>query len=62
MKTLDLKSQGIVPLTEEEEQNISGGFWIQLLGGSIAILVGSVVRDWDNFKAGITGQPERRKP
>ncbi|MEJ1240919.1 hypothetical protein WBG78_22425 [Chryseolinea sp. T2] len=61
MKTFDLKSAGLSPLTPEEERNISGGFWIQILGGAIAVAVGTVVRDWDNFKAGLAGQPERIK-
>lgn len=49
------------PLTDEEQRSISGGFWFQVVGGAFAIVVGSVVRDWDNFKAGLSGQPERPK-
>ena len=59
MKTLDLKNAGLQPLTAEEEGNISGGFWLQLLSGAIVIIGGSIVRDWDNFKGGLLGQPER---
>ncbi|MGC3943674.1 MAG: hypothetical protein QM762_03900 [Chryseolinea sp.] len=61
MKILDAKLQGLQPLTEEEKNSISGGFIIQLIGGSLAVIVGAVVRDWDNFKAGLSGQPERQK-
>ena len=61
MKTHDLKIAGLQPLTAEEERNISGGFWLQLLGGAIVIVGTAVVRDWDNFKGGLLGQPERIK-
>lgn len=61
MKTLDFKTVGLQPLTADEEQNISGGFWLQLISGAAAVMVGAVVSDWDNFKAGLRGERERPK-
>jgi hypothetical protein len=61
MKTLELKRTGLFALTAEEERNISGGFWLQVLQG-LAIAGGTaLIQDWDNFKAGLRGDPERAR-
>jgi hypothetical protein len=36
-----------------------GIFWF-ILGGIIVAVTKEVISDWDNFKAGLTGQPEIR--
>lgn len=64
MKKLDLRISGAVPLTCEEEQTISGGsasLIFKLLGGAGGLIAGAIIDDWDNFKAGIMGKPERSK-
>lgn len=58
MKTSELKAAGLLPLTEEEERNINGGF-VQILIGAAFVIAGAVIRDWDNFKAGLAGNAER---
>lgn len=45
-------------LTPSEIEGISGGVFWFILGGIIIAVTGEIVRDWDNFKAGLTGQPE----
>jgi hypothetical protein len=61
MKTLELKATGLFALTAEEERNISGGFWLQVLQGIAIAGGGALIQDWDNFKAGLRGDPERAK-
>ena len=45
-----------IPATELE--GINGGGILPFLGSLALIIVEEVVRDWDNFKNGLTGQPE----
>ena len=66
MKTLEprkseFNAAGLLPLNAEEERNICGGFWSQLLGGGLVAAGRAIISDWDNFKAGLMGEPERQK-
>ena len=46
-----------IPLPEQQELN--GGFAPFLVALGIAVVV-AVIDDWDNFKNGLTGQPEEK--
>lgn len=41
----------------QEQQDINGGF-LQFLIAIGVIGVAEIIRDWDNFKNGLTGRPE----
>ena len=47
-----------IPLPEQQELN--GGIAPFLAALGIAVFV-AVIADWDNFKNGLTGQPEENK-
>ena len=43
-------------LSESELQKIEGG-WLVVVAAISAALVGAIVNDWENFKAGLAGKP-----
>ena len=59
MKTVE-KSNEMQILGQKELLEISGGFaWIiPILIAAGCAAVEEVIRDWDNFKAGLLGKPE----
>lgn len=59
MKTIDLRTAALQPLTAEEEKQLSGGIWLRLLGGAGAMIASEIIGDWDNFKRGLMGLPEK---
>jgi bacteriocin-like protein len=62
MKTMmQSASYNVLPLSENELMEISGGFiWLPFLGALVGSL-GELVKDWDNFKDGLAGHPERAR-
>jgi len=46
-----------IPLGEQQE--INGGIWPIIVSIGI-IAIEEVIRDWDNFKNGLTGKPEEK--
>jgi hypothetical protein len=62
MKNLEIRSSSFTELTKKEQQEITGGNWgVNFWGPVLAQAVKEIVSDWDNFKRGLTGQPEVRK-
>lgn len=51
MKT---KSNELQELTNSELREINGGWFWVVLGGAAVV---EVLSDWDNFKAGLMGEP-----
>ena len=48
----------ITDLTLTEQRELNGGvFWEQLVYAAVV----AVINDWDNFKAGLAGKPEKAK-
>jgi hypothetical protein len=45
-------------LDRDELIGISGGVIWYIIAGIIVAVANEVISDWDNFKAGLTGQPE----
>jgi hypothetical protein len=45
-------------LNKDELSGIYGGVIWYIVGGVIIAVVNEIVSDWDNFKAGLRGQPE----
>jgi hypothetical protein len=45
-------------LDQKELIGISGGVFWFIVGGIIVAMAREVMSDWDNFKAGLTGQAE----
>jgi hypothetical protein len=45
-------------LDKDELTGISGGVIWYLVGGIVLAITKEVLSDWDNFKAGLAGQPE----
>ena len=58
MKKLDIAAAGLQPLTKHEETEITGG-WIVLLKELGKLAVAAIIADWDNFKNGLAGRPEK---
>ncbi|MEO5980638.1 MAG: hypothetical protein ABIS36_11360 [Chryseolinea sp.] len=58
---MDSASYKAQPLSEDELRDTSGGVngWATFFGGLAATALGEIVKDWDNFKNGIAGRPER---
>ena len=44
-------------ISMQEQQELNGGVMPILLALAL-IAIGEVIHDWDNFKNGLTGQPE----
>ena len=59
MKTLE-KSNEMQILSHKEMLETSGGvaWFIPILIAGACAAVEEVIRDWDNFKAGLLGKPE----
>ena len=57
---MNVSKNGFLPLEEDEIQNTRGGFGIAalILVGLAGAAGAEIFGDWDNFKAGLTGQPE----
>jgi hypothetical protein len=54
-----LKSPGFFyELSKDELSKTYGGFWYYILGGIALAISNGVIIDWDNFKAGLRGEPE----
>jgi hypothetical protein len=52
-------SYNVQPLSEDELRAISGGFtWFPFFGPT-SLAIGEIVKEWDNFKNGLAGRPER---
>ncbi len=45
-------------LNKDELSGIYGGVIWYLIAGVVVAVVNEIVSDWDNFKAGLRGQPE----
>jgi bacteriocin-like protein len=45
-------------LNQSEMATISGGVFWYIVGGLVIAMAKEVMHDWDNFKAGLSGQPE----
>jgi len=45
-------------LDKDELSGIAGGVIWFIIGGLIVAVAKEVISDWDNFKAGLAGQPE----
>jgi hypothetical protein len=62
MKTCELNSWYFQPVTVPEQREIQGGSVI--LGLLCVAVAGAacteIFRDWDNFKAGLRGLPEKQ--
>ena len=54
--------QNFVELPRSELAKIEGGLWEILVAGVVVAVVSKILDDWDNFKNGITGRPEIKKP
>ncbi|MEN8202275.1 MAG: hypothetical protein ABFS28_06745 [Bacteroidota bacterium] len=55
----ELTIESFRELPVEEQQDIHGGIWPILVSLAL-IVVEEVVSDWDNFKNGLTGEPEEK--
>ena len=57
---MNVSKNGFLPLKEDEIQNTRGGFGIAalILIGLAGAAGAEIFGDWDNFKAGLMGQPE----
>jgi len=53
----ELKINGFREMSLPEQQELNGGILQFLAGVAIAATV-EIIRDWDNFKNGLTGRPE----
>lgn len=53
---LTIENYQEIPVSEQ--RGVNGGGILPFLGSLALIIVEEVVRDWDNFKNGLTGQPE----
>ena len=47
-------------LDKDELSGTYGGVIWYIVGGIVVAVVKEVISDWDNFKAGLAGQPEIR--
>lgn len=55
------QTNGLSPLSVEEEYRTKGGSFLALFliaAGSAAVK--AIIDDWDNFKNGLTGKPEEK--
>ncbi|MCL2502109.1 MAG: hypothetical protein FWE30_07220 [Bacteroidales bacterium] len=63
MKNLNLNECGVCEISQKEMAETNGGVGLLelILIGIVVGAVIEVINDWDNFKAGLTGQPEIMK-
>jgi len=59
MKT-ELSVESFQEIPADEQQDINGGIWPIVAALAVAVAE-ELIRDWDNFKNGLTGQPEEKK-
>lgn len=57
-ETLRLPEQ-FHPLKKEDMYEIHGGILGAILAGLVIAAGAAIINDWDNFKAGLMGQPEQ---
>jgi len=60
MKT-EMALEGFSEITISEQQEINGGIAslaARLIVAAVSAGVTAIIGDWDNFKNGLTGQPE----
>jgi hypothetical protein len=58
-ETLRLPEQ-FHPLKKEDMHEIHGGILGVILAGLVIAAGAAIINDWDNFKAGLMGQLERK--
>jgi len=56
----ELQIESFKEIPAEEQQGINGGIWPIVAAIAVAV-VEEIIRDWDNFKNGLTGQPEEKE-
>lgn len=56
----ELAIENFQEIPDDEQQGIHGGIW-PIVGAIATAVVEEIIRDWDNFKNGLTGQPEEKK-
>jgi hypothetical protein len=56
----EISNSGFLEIPVLKQQEINGGLVPFLAGLALAALT-QVIRDWDNFKNGLMGEPEERK-
>jgi hypothetical protein len=57
----NLKAEGFQELSSDQHRHILGGALPFLIGLGIAAAgaaIQNIITDWDNFKNGLTGEPE----
>ena len=57
----ELTIESFNEISLQEQQKINGGFWPILISVAI-VAIEQIIDDWDNFKNGLTGQPEEKNP
>ncbi len=55
----ELTIENFNEISEHEQQDINGGFLPFVISVAL-IAIGKIIDDWDNFKNGLTGQPEEK--
>jgi len=55
----ELTIENFQEIPENQQHGINGGIW-SLVAALAIIVVEEVVSDWDNFKNGLTGEPEEK--
>jgi len=58
MKTTEHSEQFFTQLDPAECNRINGGVWGAVFGAIICAAIYEIADDWNNFKAGLAGQPE----
>ena len=56
MQTLQTKHFGVEELSEADLLTTDGGFWGALAGAVAAAVGAQILSDWDDFKAGLSGE------
>jgi hypothetical protein len=58
---MDLEKLNVAELNAQETQETEGGIGIlATIAAGLIISAGvEIIQDWDNFKAGLNGEPER---
>jgi len=56
MHNLELQNLKLVELNQTEQVESNGGWLLPVVAAAAIVQIFS---DWDNFKAGIAGQPEK---
>jgi hypothetical protein len=59
MRSITLNELNLEELEAGEAIETNGGlFWAAVAAGAAIAAITQVIQDWDNFKRGITGEPE----